>query len=426
MTSRVVTHIRTPLYKNSYALVVSAGGTAVLGLLYWTIAARRYSPHEVGVQSVVISTMLFLSGLSQLSLNSVLIRFLPVARRGTGRMIGGAYIVSAVAAVVVAAVFVLGTPFWSPTLSFLRSDALWFGAFVAGTAVWCVFTLQDSVLAGLRRATWVPIENIGVSIAKIALLLLFASRLPRAGLFASWVIPAVVAVGIVTTLIVRIVLPPMRRQESPEPHRLGEIVRFAIGNHVGFVFYAASSNLLPLVVLNEVGAAQAAFFFLPWTIASAVAAIAASTATSLTVETARDLDRLRSYCRRTLVQTFALLLPVVALLVVGAPTLLRLFGEDYAAEGSTALRLLALGLLPSALVTVGLGVLRLKGLVVRLAALQAFICVSLLGVSYYLLSRHGIDGAAVGFVLSQGVAAVVLLLTDLRPIVVSRAGATIP
>ena len=396
MTARLVTHIRTPLYKNSYALVVSAGGTAVLGLLYWTIAARNYSPHEVGVQSVVISTMLFLSGLSQFSLNSVLIRFLPVARRGTGRLIGGAYIVSAVAAVFVAAVFVLGTPFWSPTLSFLRSDAAWFLAFVGGTAVWCVFTLQDSVLAGLRRATWVPVENIAVSVVKIALLLLFASELPHAGLFASWVIPSLVAVAIVSVMVVRIVLPPLRGQERPESHQLREIVRFAGGNYVGFVFYAASSNLLPLVVLNEVGPTQAAFFFLPWTITSAVRAIPASTATSLTVETVQDMDQLRSYCRRTLVHTFALLAPAVALLCVGASTLLNVFGTGYAAEGSTALRLLALGLLSRrrARSWWGSGSSGLKGLVVRLAALQAFICISLLGVSHYLLPRHGIDGAA--------------------------------
>ena len=122
ITARVVTHLRTPLYRNSYALVVSAAGTAVLGLLYWTVAARKYAAHEVGVQSVVISTLLFLAGLAQLSLNSVLIRFVPVAGSRSGRIIAVGYAVSAAAAIAIATVFVIGTPFWSPTLTFLRSE----------------------------------------------------------------------------------------------------------------------------------------------------------------------------------------------------------------------------------------------------------------------------------------------------------------
>ncbi len=424
LTARVVTHLRTPLYRNSYALVVSAAGTAVLGLLFWTVAARNYSPHEVGVQSVVISTLLFLAGLSQLSLNSVLIRFLPIAGNGSGRMIGMAYGVSAVAAVVLTTVFVIGTPFWSPSLTFLRTNPTWSVAFVLGASVWCVFTLQDSALAGLRRATWVPIENIGVSCAKIALLLLFHSQLPHAGLFASWVIPAALAVVIVNGLVYRIVIPTLRRTGGAGAHGIREIARFASGNYVGFVFYAASSNLVPLVVLDRVGAAQAAYFFLPWTIASALAAVPASTATSLTVETVRDMDLLRHYVRRTLLHTFALLVVPIAALCFGASELLSLFGSGYAEHGATTLRLLSLGILPGAVVTIGLGVLRIRGRVVWVAALQGLICVTLLGLSYVLLPRFGITGAGIAFLVSQSIAAALLLATDLRPIVRTRATAT--
>lgn len=414
--AQVARHIRTPLYRASYALVLSAGGTAVLGLIYWAAAARHYPASQVGVQSVVLSTMLFLAGLAQLSLNSVLIRFLPVSGGNASRMIRSIYAVSVVAALAAATIFVLGTSLWAPNLSFLRSDKLWFAAFVGATAIWCVYTLQDSALAGLRRATWVPIENIAVSGTKIVLLLLFAAPLVDSGLFASWMLPTVVAVVVVNVFIFRVV-GRGSSERAPEFLSFGRIARFAGGNYVGFVFYAASTNLIPLAVLNRVGPTQSAYFILPWTITMALAGVASSTSTSLTVETALDMVQLRSYCRRTLVHTFLLLAAPIALLVIGAPYVLRVFGSGYAEHGATTLRLLSLGVLPNAVVLIGLSVLRIRGNVRRLAGLQGALCFLLLGVSYLLLPRYGITGVGIAYLLSQSATAALLLLGDLKSIV---------
>jgi O-antigen/teichoic acid export membrane protein len=412
-----VGHVRVPLYQNSYALVLGAAGTSILGVAYWAVATHAYPARDVGVQSALVSTMLFLAGLSQLSLNSVLIRFLPVSGRRSGRLIGVAYAASTAAAVVAASIFVVGTPLWSSRLAFLLHDPAWFVAFVAATAVWCVFALQDSVLAALRRATWVPAENIGVSVAKIALLLLFESRLVHAGLFASWTIPAAGAVVAVNLLLYRTVVPTTKGVASIEDYTLRGVTRFAGGNYVGFIFYAASANLLPLLVLSRSGPTEAAYFFLPWTITSALLVVAASTATSLTVETVRDMDRLHSYCRRTLLHTLAMLALPVAFLFIATPELLHLFGSGYAHHGATTLRLLTLGSLPNAVVLIGLGLLRIRGRVVQLAALQGVLCVLILGLSYLLLPRYGITGVGVAFASSQTIGAMWLLLGSLRPVV---------
>jgi O-antigen/teichoic acid export membrane protein len=412
--TRVAVHLRTPLYKSSYALVASAAGTAILGLLYWSVATRDYPAREVGVQSVVISTMLFLAGLSQLSLNSALIRFLPVLGNRSGRVIVVTYAISATAGLVAAAAFVIGTPLWSPKLTFLRDDWLWFAGFLVGTSVWCVFSLQDSVLAGLRRAPWVPVENIGVSLAKIGLVVFFASRLIHSGLFASWIVPAAIAVIGVNTAIYLKALPGLEPTQHSDLHTLRSFMRFAGGNYVGFVFYAASSNLLPLVVLNRTGAADAAYFFLPWAITSALLLVATSTSTAFTVEAARDLPGLLIYGRRALSHTLALLAVPVALFFFAGPTLLRAFGHGYAAHGGNALRFLSLGVLPNAVVLVGLGVLRVRGRLMQLAGVQALACAIVLGGSYLALPRYGITSVGVAFVVSQVAAAVALLAGDLR------------
>jgi hypothetical protein len=64
------------------------------------------------------------------------------------------------------------------------------GWFLAATVAWCIFTLQDCVLTGLRRSIWVPVESVAFGVAKIGPLVVFAA--PAAGIFASWRIPMAV------------------------------------------------------------------------------------------------------------------------------------------------------------------------------------------------------------------------------------------
>jgi O-antigen/teichoic acid export membrane protein len=169
-------------------------------------------------------------------------------------------------------------------------------------------------------------------------------------------------------------------------------------------------------VLNRTGPTHAAYFFLPWTITSALLLVATSTSTSFTVEAARDLSRLAFYCRGAVAHALALLTVPVAVLVFAGPTVLRVFGHGYAAHGGNALRLLALGTLPNAVVLVGLGVLRVRGRLVQLAAVQMLACVIVLGGSYLALPHYGITSVGAAFAVSQLAAAVALLAGELRGI----------
>ena len=70
-------HVRTPVYRNAYSLMLSNGLTSALGLVYWTIAAKAYPTEVMGASSAALSMMLFLSGAAQLNLRPALLRLLP-------------------------------------------------------------------------------------------------------------------------------------------------------------------------------------------------------------------------------------------------------------------------------------------------------------------------------------------------------------
>ena len=220
LPERVTEHLRSPLYRNGYALVVATGATSVLGFLYWLIAARQYDTGDVGRNSALIAAMTFLANLAHLNLTNGLNRFVPTAGRKTGRLIGLSYIVAGALSVVAALIFVVGVDFWSPELTNLvRENPLAIGAFVAATALWVIFQLQDSVLTGLGRADWVLYENVVYGVVKIGLLVALATALPDEGVFASWTLPLIAIVVPINVLVFRKLVPhhvggPARRDRA--------------------------------------------------------------------------------------------------------------------------------------------------------------------------------------------------------------------
>src|SRR6266550_1264438 len=84
-------HLRTPLYRNGYALMISTGITSALGLLYWAVAARVYQTDNVGLNSMAISVMIFLSGVAQINLQEAMIRYIPRAGARTFRLAVSSY-----------------------------------------------------------------------------------------------------------------------------------------------------------------------------------------------------------------------------------------------------------------------------------------------------------------------------------------------
>ncbi|UCF98299.1 MAG: oligosaccharide flippase family protein, partial [Spirochaetaceae bacterium] len=106
--SKLTTHLRIPLYRNGYALVLSSALTSALGLLYWVVAARNYTTEAVGLNSAVLSAMVFLANLSALNLNNALNRFIPTSGRAASRLVRSSYLISVGTALIASLIFISG------------------------------------------------------------------------------------------------------------------------------------------------------------------------------------------------------------------------------------------------------------------------------------------------------------------------------
>jgi len=391
-----------PLSRNGYALVANTGATGVSGLIYWVLVARLYPTDTVGRASAAYAAMNLLAGFTALNFNGALTRFLPRAGRHTAKFIKHSYLVSSIASVLVTIPFLLTVHLWGPSYSELANPITGL-FFVACVVCWGIFTLQDSVLAGLRSAHWVLLENTVFGIAKIVLLILFASRFVHIGIYLSWMVPCVLVVPLINSLIFGRVVPRHTAATiDVEPPTNREIGRFLAGDYSGAMFLLATSNLVPVLVAAMISDVKnTAYFYMAWLVGGIVDLVAVNMAISLTVEGSFDASSLAHNCRRALKKIGMLIVPTATLIALLAPWGLGLFGPEYAKVGAPILQLLALATLPKTLTEVYLGALRAQSRARRVAIVQGIRAVLMLGLTVWLVEVMGLIGAGVAAVVTQ-------------------------
>ena len=70
---------RAPQHRDGLALVVSSGMSSAVGLLYWVLAAQIFPADVVGVNAVMVSSLMLVGGVAHLNMSHALLRFVPVA-----------------------------------------------------------------------------------------------------------------------------------------------------------------------------------------------------------------------------------------------------------------------------------------------------------------------------------------------------------
>ncbi len=335
------------LVKNALALIISGGGTGVIGIAFWAVAARRVSAATVGRTSAEIAAMILLATLAQLSFGSTFERFLPIAGDSTRRLVTNAYLTCTSLGLILAVVYVwLGEGH-----RFLPSSLFWRGFFVASVVLWTIFALQDSVLIGLRASRWVPVENILYSLAKLALIPLFVAVTRSNGVFVAWQVPVVLVIVVVNWFLFRRFVPEHQLISSPELlPSMRELIVLTGAQYSTLLITVISGSVTSLIVIDRLGAVASAHYYLPAQLTSGVAAALWSVNRSFLVEASAEPDRLALHARVAMRSGVTILVAAIVPGVIFAPWILEIFGHSYSQNGSTLLRLLLL-CLPGNVVT---------------------------------------------------------------------------
>jgi O-antigen/teichoic acid export membrane protein len=406
---RAVTLLRTPLYANALYLWASAGLTAVSGLAFWALVARLYSAHDVGLGSAALSALSLLAMFSHLGLGLGLIRFLPEAGPRGPRLANAVFTTSAVAAVVLAAVFLLGLPLWAPSLDFLLEQPLYPAAFIAFVAIATLTTVQMYAFTAIRRAKYFLVQVTFLLLGRLMLPALLVALFGAFGIVAAGGLAAALAAVVGFALLAR-GLPGYRPGAAVDVASMFKLFPFSAANYVSDSLLLTPGLVLPLIVVGLLGSEEGAYFYMAWFLGYLLTSTSASLALSLFAEGSYDPGALRLLSRNAVAAGLGAATVGAAFFLLLGDKLLLAFGRDYATEGATLLRIVALAALPAAVVNVYLGALRVTRRVGELVIIAGVVGVTTVALSSALLPTMGLAGAGVGYGLGQGLGLALVLV----------------
>lgn len=383
------------LVRDGMSLTLGAVITSVTGVVSWMVTARLLPPDQVGASAAFVSGFLFLGGVCELGLGPAMLRWLPRAGVQRTMLLRRAYSAVVAAAVLGAVVFLAA------------AAPMWPALFVVAVIAWTLFQFQFNVLAGLRRTNWVLAETTAFGVGRLLVLVAAAPVLGALGVLLSWVIPALLAVLVVSWLVFRM------SHDGPGalPDR-AEVAGLVGPTYPTYVCVAALYHLVPLVVTYRSGPALGAVFFVVWMTPNALDLATTSFSSSLVVRLARQPVDVGQLTRLAGIRLAALFAPALLLGTLLAAPALRLFGPAYA-QGATALQLVLLGYLARLVVVLAIAVHLGAGRGARVAVLQGGGAVSMVAV--VLLAPAGnLVWIGVGYLVVQLLLAVIAAAALMR------------
>jgi O-antigen/teichoic acid export membrane protein len=400
------------LLRNGIALVLNSAVSSLIGAGYWFVAAHQTSQSVIGQTSALIAALTAIATIGQLSLPGVLVSFLPRAGRRARILVLKSYGLALGLSVPLGALFAFAAPRMSDGFAMLAGwGPLLLFSLSAG--IWSIFALQDNALTGIRKAVWVPLENVIYSAVKLALLIGLGGGLTALALLTTWVLPAAVALIPVSGFLLLRLLPRLASRRDIED--LAGLRRYFVGDSFGLIFSQISTTLLPVLVVVRLDAESAGAFAIAWLLAQSLDLVAANLGMSLTVEGAHDEWRLPAMLRTTRVRVLALVITAAAIGATFAPLVLELFGEQYRSEASPVLRLLLLGSVGRCVTVLAICAARAGRRPGRIVRVQASLALLIPAGAWLLAGPFGLAGIGIAWAAAQlAVAAGVFATEPLR------------
>ncbi len=411
--SELKRRLKDPLYKNSFMIMLTTGITSLLGFVFWIIVARYYPASKVGLASAALSMMGLLYILSSLGLHLGLIRFLP-STDDKREIVNSCLTICGACSIVLAVVFILGIPVWSPGLLFISKNAVLFTSFVMFTVGYSLLFMQRYVFIALRRAELALAQQVIFVVIKLGLPFVLVS-LGVLGILSSF------GIGIWIALIIgNLILMKTQSWYRPAPmvrkSIINRMVHFSLGNYVAEAISSAPTTILPLLVLGILGAEFNAYFYMASTIVMVLNVIPIATATSLFVEGSHDEESLQHNLMRAIKLILLTVIPAIIIIFFLGDKILLIFGKEYSENAAAVLRLLLIACIPNGFIELWIAVKRVQLQVKPI--IYAYLSVTILGLGacYILMDKMGMGlvGVGIGLLSAQWTIAIIVWLRFIK------------
>lgn len=399
MFQKLKNHYRDPLYKNSFYILLNSITAALFGFIFWMIAARYYSSGDVGLATALISSTGIIVNLSSFGLNTGIIRFLPSSTEKT-QLFSSVWIVSIVGVLIFGFIFLIGIDIFSPQMKSLMTPLV-----IVIFILFLIFQMSSDIFSNLfltlRKAEYSYAQSMGVGLRIFLLIpLTFAGLL---GIFGSLGIAYCVSSGIGILLLYRmkISIKPVLKTDL-----LKDIINFSLANYVSDFLVMAESSILPILILNVIGAKEAAYFYVAFSIVNLLYAVPNAFFMSMFIEGSHGMP-LRKNMIKALAAAGAIMIPVGIIIYSFGDILLNLFSREYSQNAYDILKLLVLSSVFVVFNALFISVKRIQKDIKPMIAINALLFVVTVIASYFFMQQYGVMGVGMGWMAGQGIAAIV-------------------
>lgn len=405
------------LFQQSLLLTASNGVSAAGGFIAWSIAAHVATAHAVGIATGLFAACSFLSYLTSMALPYGLLQF--GHRPGSWHIVRLASLMTSVASIVGALIFVAGAPWLDPALAPAFRGWVDDAAFCTFNIAVSLSIVIDAYMVARSTAGIAFWRNSVAAVGKIGAVVAIAiGSAPRGqGLYVAMLTPVAASVVIICVLLTF----RSRRQleQKVECSYGGEFVRYSVKTFPGALLDGAPIFILPVIVFRLVGPVSNAYFYVAWSIAGVVGLAAASIGQVALRETAASVNY-GSLAKRAMGLALSVTFAAVVVLVPSARLVLSVFGSAYARSALVPLWMLLLSTVPGASFTVNVALLRARarhGVVTQVSILYAVISIA---ATAMFGTVGGVDGACLGWLCGVTVSAAITAAVAVRCLGSSR------
>lgn len=313
---------------DSVALIGTSVLTAGTGLVFWALAARLIPPHELGIQTALLSLVTTAGTIAAVGVGNAFTALLPsrnCAQRDRLRdgylIVAGLALVFGVGAGLLGIRSLAGVPVVQVVVLVL------IGCLAMG-----FFAVKDSAMIGLGHARRLPVQNLIVSLVKLALLPLCAYLIPYPAVFAT-VLPSGVAAVVVCAFIIPTVLRQPRLQEQAADARSAparkDIAMFALRDGTAGTMSLGLVMALPFITTWIAGPVEGAMFALALALSQGLDFVSVGVGTAMTTDLSRSTAVAAARVRKAWFLCAMVVASGASFVIFTSPVLLIVFGTQY-------------------------------------------------------------------------------------------------
>ena len=400
------------ILRSSLYLILNYGIQAALGSLFWIIAARAFSTGSVGRASSLYTAATLISFLGLLGLNTTFLRFLPIARYPNKLITVGLALV-AVCSGALALVYIVLTPLIARPISFVAHSLPLAVGFVVLTAGAGINGLTDSVFIAVGKAGYNAfVDGVLGGVTKIVLVVALVSG-GAYGIFCA------ATGGLMTAALASLLIMVWVLHWRPQLGKFGEllkpVIRFSGANYAGNALSLLPTLIVPLIVLNRMGASSAAYYYVSFQLATLLYTAVYSVEQAFLVEGAnvRTIDR--AMLIRSARVLLALCIPAFIAVILFGHQLLMTFGANYGKNAESSLIPLTAAVFPIAANNWFLTILRLSNQLKAIIWSNIVYAIAITGLAW-LFAPRGLSGLALAWPIGSSAGALVAGIAAVRVI----------